>query len=93
MIRAIAKTGSSVIFITHDIDEVMTITDRITVLRDGGVGGWLETAKATHEEVVEAIVGRRLARLGADARIRRPRAASRSLTAEASPAERSGSAT
>jgi ribose transport system ATP-binding protein len=62
--RAIAATGSSVIFISHDINEVMTITDRITVLRDGRVGGRMETAKATHEEVVEAIVGRRLARLG-----------------------------
>ncbi len=63
--RAIAATGSSVIFISHDIDEVMTITDRVTVLRDGRVGGRMETAKATHEEVVEAIVGRKLARLGA----------------------------
>ncbi|MBB5752559.1 sugar ABC transporter ATP-binding protein [Prosthecomicrobium pneumaticum] len=64
LIRSIAATGSSVIFISHDIDEVMTITDRITVLRDGALAGALETAKATHEEVVEMIVGRRIARLG-----------------------------
>ena len=61
LIRSIAATGSSVIFISHDIEEVMTITDRITVLRDGAVAGELETAKATHDQVVEQIVGRSLA--------------------------------
>ena len=39
--RSIAATASSVIFISHDIDEVMEITDRITVLRDGAVAGEL----------------------------------------------------
>ena len=64
LVRSIAATGSSVIFISHDIDEVMTITDRITVLRDGQLAGSLVTREATHEQVVEAIVGRRIARLG-----------------------------
>ena len=45
MIRAIARTGSSVIFVSHNIEEVMTITDRITVLRDGRVGGRLDTPR------------------------------------------------
>lgn len=62
LIRSIAATGSSVIFISHDIEEVMAITDRITVLRDGMVAGELETARATHEQIVEKIVGRSLAR-------------------------------
>jgi ribose transport system ATP-binding protein len=62
LIRSIAATGSSVIFISHDIEEVMAITDRITVLRDGTVAGQLETAHATHEQIVEQIVGRSLAR-------------------------------
>ena len=62
LMRSIAATGSSVIFISHDIEEVMTITDRITVLRDGMVAGQLETAQATHEQIVEQIVGRSLAR-------------------------------
>ena len=65
LVRSIVASGSSVVFISHDIDEVMQITDRITVLRDGEVAGVLETAKATRDEVVEMIVGRRIARSGA----------------------------
>ena len=62
LIRSIAATGSSVIFISHDIEEVMAITDRITVLRDGLLAGNLKRRKATHDQVVEQIVGRSLAR-------------------------------
>jgi ribose transport system ATP-binding protein len=65
LIRSIAALGSSVVFISHDIDEVMQITDHITVLRDGEVAGELVTAAATHEQVVEMIVGRRIARSAA----------------------------
>lgn len=63
LIRGIVSTGSSVIFISHDIDEVMTITDRATVLRDGGVAGQVVTKEASHGDFVELIVGERLARL------------------------------
>ena len=69
LVRSIAAHGSSVIFISHDIDEVMTITDRATVLRDGNLAGRLVTSRASHDEVVEMIVGRKLARL---AQVRTP---------------------
>ncbi|MFA5902172.1 MAG: ATP-binding cassette domain-containing protein, partial [Hyphomicrobium sp.] len=62
LVRSITASGSSVIFISHDIDEVMEITDEITVLRDGEVAGELARADATHEKIVEMIVGRSLAR-------------------------------
>ncbi len=62
LVRGIAAHGSSVVFISHDIDEVMTITDRVTVLRDGSVAGSLVTREATHDEVIEMIVGRSLRR-------------------------------
>ncbi|HWK68975.1 MAG TPA: sugar ABC transporter ATP-binding protein [Rhizobiaceae bacterium] len=62
LMRSIANHGSSVVFISHDIDEVMTITDRATVLRDGDVAGSFVTSQATHEQLVEMIVGRKLAR-------------------------------
>ncbi len=60
LIRSITASGSSVIFISHDVDEVMEITDRITVLRDGAVAGELARSEATHQGIVEMIVGRRL---------------------------------
>ena len=45
LIRQIAGHGSSVTFISHDIDEVMEITDRVTILRDGCVSGEIETSQ------------------------------------------------
>jgi ribose transport system ATP-binding protein len=62
LMRSIAASGSSVVFISHDIEEVMTITDRATILRDGKVAGSLVTADATHDQMVEMIIGRKLAR-------------------------------
>lgn len=62
LIRSIAEHGSSVIFISHDIEEVLSITDRATVLRDGEVAGSIVTADATHDKMVELIIGRTLAR-------------------------------
>jgi len=47
--------------VSHDVDEVMEITDRATVLRDGRVAAALETRSATKSDFIEAIVGRRLA--------------------------------
>ncbi|SFS58082.1 monosaccharide ABC transporter ATP-binding protein, CUT2 family [Sulfitobacter marinus] len=60
LVRRIAEQGSSAIFISHDIDEVMEFTDKVTVLRDGRVSGQAETKTATHDDMVELIIGRRL---------------------------------
>ena len=60
LVRRIKAHGSSVIFISHDIEEVMQITDRVTVLRDGRVSGQIDTRDATHEKMVEMIIGRKL---------------------------------
>lgn len=60
LVRQIANQGSSAIFISHDIEEVMEFTDRVTVLRDGRVSGQAETKSATHDDMVELIIGRRL---------------------------------
>jgi ribose transport system ATP-binding protein len=58
MMRRLKETGVSIIFVSHDIDEVMEITDRATVLRDGHVIASFETASTSRAEIVEAIVGR-----------------------------------
>ena len=62
IIRTITAEGSSVIFVSHDVDEICEITDRATVLRDGKVVGVVESAKTSHEEFVELIVGRKVDR-------------------------------
>jgi ribose transport system ATP-binding protein len=58
LVREIVADGASVIFVSHDIDEVLEITDRATVLRDGRVAGAFETAQVSKAEVIRLIVGR-----------------------------------
>ena len=60
VVRSVVKTGASVIFVSHDVDEVLEITDRATVLRDGRVVARLVTARSSKNQFIEAIVGRRL---------------------------------
>src|SRR5262249_28599111 len=60
LVRDIVRNGASVIFVSHDIDEVLQITDRATVLRDGRVAGSFETRDVTKDRIVEMIVGRRV---------------------------------
>jgi ribose transport system ATP-binding protein len=61
LMRSIVATGASAIFVSHDVDEVMDITDRATILRDGKVAARLDSKTASRQDFVEAIVGRRLA--------------------------------
>ncbi len=63
LVREIVAQGDSVIFVSHNLDEVLQVTDRVTVLRDGRVVGTAVTAEASHDSLVEMIVGRRLAEL------------------------------
>lgn len=60
LIREIVAEGASVIFVSHDVDEVLEITDRATVLRDGRVAGTLVTKDSVKQDFVEMIVGRRV---------------------------------
>ena len=57
-LRRLAEMGHSMIFISHKLDEVLTVSDRITVLRKGKVVGSLETKKANRQELVRMMVGR-----------------------------------
>jgi ribose transport system ATP-binding protein len=57
LIREIVFDGTGVIFVSHDIDEVLEITDRATVLRDGRVAGTFRTASMNKRAIVHMIVG------------------------------------
>jgi ribose transport system ATP-binding protein len=63
LVRDAATAGASVLFVSHDLDEVREITDRVTVLRDGALVGTVVTAETSETEFVEMIIGRRLAAL------------------------------
>lgn len=60
LVRDVVREGASVIFVSHDVDEIMEITDRATVLRDGKVAGTLVTADSSTDAFVEMIIGRKV---------------------------------
>ncbi|MFN3169445.1 MAG: ATP-binding cassette domain-containing protein [Hyphomicrobiales bacterium] len=57
LIRSLKAEGISVILISHRLNDVLGVTDRIVVLRQGVVTTNLETKQTTMTEVVSAIVG------------------------------------
>ena len=57
-VRQLKATGVGIIYISHRMDELKRITDRITVMRDGQYVGVLETAQTEIPEVVRMMVGR-----------------------------------
>ncbi|MEJ5285196.1 MAG: sugar ABC transporter ATP-binding protein [Brevinematales bacterium] len=59
-INSLKKQGIGIIFISHRLEEVFKISDRIVVMRDGQVIGELNTKEATVEQVVQMMVGRNL---------------------------------
>lgn len=67
LVREITSTGASVLFVSHDLDEVAEITDRVTVFRDGRNVGTINTKEARAGEIVEMIIGRTLTALEAQA--------------------------
>ncbi|MBC7263076.1 MAG: ABC transporter ATP-binding protein [Chloroflexi bacterium] len=58
VIRRMAAEGHTVIFITHKLDEVFDISDRVTVLRQGKVVATLKTAEADKPSLARLMVGR-----------------------------------
>lgn len=57
-LRAMAGSGKTVIFISHKLDEVLSIADRITVLRDGRTVATVEARQVTKAELARLMVGR-----------------------------------
>jgi len=57
-LRRMAQEGHALIFISHKLHEVLSISDRVTVLRDGRVVKTLPTSEATREELARLMVGR-----------------------------------
>lgn len=60
-IRLLKKKGTSIIYISHRMDEIFEISDRVSVLRDGKYIGTRVTSKTSRKELVDMIIGRTLA--------------------------------
>ncbi len=61
--RVIASKGIAIIFITHRINEVIDVTDSMTVLRDGTFVDRLETKDTTAARIAELMIGRQVEKL------------------------------
>lgn len=60
LIKNLKTKGISVIYISHRLDEVFEISDRVQVMRDGRSVGILNTAETSRDRLVELMVGRQI---------------------------------
>ncbi|RRD41019.1 ABC transporter ATP-binding protein [Leptotrichia sp. OH3620_COT-345] len=58
IMRNLVKEGKTIIFITHKLQEVLDLSDNITVIRKGKDVGNLKTSEATKEKIANMMVGR-----------------------------------
>jgi simple sugar transport system ATP-binding protein len=58
ILRRMVEEGKSIIFISHKLDEVMKISDRITVLTKGKLAGTVNTKEINQKELARMMVGR-----------------------------------
>ncbi len=59
-IRALQKNGVSFVYISHRMEEIFALCDRITILRDGNYVGVKEIKETSFDEIVQMMVGREL---------------------------------
>jgi ribose transport system ATP-binding protein len=72
MIRDFKSRGVGIIYISHKVDELKQISDRVTVLRDGEYVGTVPTATTSIETIISMMVGRTLKDVARDT-TRKPR--------------------
>ena len=60
ILRQLKRDGIACIYISHKIEEVMTIADRVTVLRDGKTAGGGSIRELSKKDIVRLMVGREL---------------------------------
>lgn len=61
--RDLKARGIGIVFVSHRLDEVKTLCDRLTVLRDGRLVGSADVAEVAIEDIVKMMVGREIDRL------------------------------
>jgi ribose transport system ATP-binding protein len=63
VIRDLSSRGISILYISHHLDEIFRIADRVTVMRDGKVVETKPTSELDEEELVNLMVGRQVGNL------------------------------
>ena len=58
IIRDLRDKGIGIVYISHRMDEIKVITDRVTVMRDGSYVGTLITKDCTKDDIINMMVGR-----------------------------------
>ena len=58
ILRVFRDQGKTIILITHKLEEIFALTDRVSVMRAGRVVGEFDTQSSTREEVAELMIGR-----------------------------------
>ncbi len=62
-VRALRDAGTTVLYVSHRLDEVFEIASRITVLKDGGLVGTVDASSIDQASLVRMMVGRELAEI------------------------------
>ena len=62
LVRTLAAEGVSIIYVSHKLDEVFSVADKATILRDGEVVGVDDVTNLTRDRIVQLMVGRDLAK-------------------------------
>ena len=57
-VKQLAASGIGIIYISHYLQDVFELADRITVIKNGAVTGCFQASKVTTEEIISAMVGR-----------------------------------
>ena len=63
IIAELKRNGIAVIYISHRMEEILRITDRVTVMRDGKYICDIDTKTATHDSIISAMIGRQFGTL------------------------------
>jgi ribose transport system ATP-binding protein len=82
-VRRLREQGVALIYITHRLDEVREISDRVAVLRDGELVLEGQSARLERRELVSAMVGRSIADVHRPPDVRRPQTAPLLVLSEA----------
>ena len=67
VLRHLRERGVGVVYISHRLEEIFSVADRVTVLKDGAWQGTLAVAETTADELIRRMVGRDVERVDFDA--------------------------